>query len=77
MGYNSARYIHALYQAMNLAFADRDFYYGDPDLPPAEPMLGLLSKDTRRARARRSTGRRTTPNAAGDPYPFQGETNPT
>src|SRR5690606_20108190 len=29
MGYNSARYIHALYQAMNLAFADRDFYYGD------------------------------------------------
>ena len=30
MGYNSARYIHTLYQAMNLAFADRDFYYGDP-----------------------------------------------
>ncbi|MEE9246117.1 MAG: gamma-glutamyltransferase, partial [Gemmatimonadota bacterium] len=27
MGYNSARYIHTLYQAMNLAFADRDFYY--------------------------------------------------
>ena len=30
MGYNSARYIHTLYQTMNLAFADRDFYYGDP-----------------------------------------------
>jgi gamma-glutamyltranspeptidase/glutathione hydrolase len=30
MGYNSSRYIHALYQTMNLAFADRDFYYGDP-----------------------------------------------
>src|SRR6185295_3872748 len=29
MGYNSARYIHTLYQAMSLAFADRDFYYGD------------------------------------------------
>ena len=29
MGYNSAQYIHTLYQAMNLAFADRDFYYGD------------------------------------------------
>ena len=26
MGYNSARYIHTVYQAMNLAFADRDFY---------------------------------------------------
>ncbi|HBI89487.1 MAG TPA: gamma-glutamyltransferase, partial [Sphingobacterium sp.] len=27
MGYNSAPYIHTLYQVMNLAFADRDFYY--------------------------------------------------
>jgi len=25
MGYNSARYVHTLYQAMNLAYADRDF----------------------------------------------------
>ena len=33
MGYNSANYIHTVYQAMNLAFADRDFYYGDPLLP--------------------------------------------
>ena len=30
MGFNSVRYIHHLYQVMNLAFADRDFYYGDP-----------------------------------------------
>ncbi len=44
MGYNSARYIHALYQAMNLSFADRDFYYGDPYMPPVEPIRGLLSK---------------------------------
>ena len=29
MGYNSPKYIHTIYQAMNLAFADRDFYYGD------------------------------------------------
>jgi gamma-glutamyltranspeptidase/glutathione hydrolase len=26
MAYNNARYIHALYQGMSLAFADRDFY---------------------------------------------------
>ncbi|MCK5411832.1 MAG: gamma-glutamyltransferase, partial [Gemmatimonadetes bacterium] len=45
MGYNSARYIHALYQTMNLAFADRDFYYGDPYFPPDEPIEGLLSKE--------------------------------
>src|SRR5687768_8650318 len=34
MGFNSPRYVHALYQAMSLAFADRDFYYGDPYFPP-------------------------------------------
>jgi gamma-glutamyltranspeptidase/glutathione hydrolase len=45
MGYNSARYIHTLYQAMNLAFADRDFYYGDTYFPPEEPVKGLLSKE--------------------------------
>ena len=39
MGYNSTNYIHTLYQAMNLAFADRDFYYGDPDFTP-ERRLG-------------------------------------
>jgi gamma-glutamyltranspeptidase/glutathione hydrolase len=44
MGYNSARYIHTIYQAMNLAFADRDFYYGDPYFAPTEPIKGLLSK---------------------------------
>lgn len=51
MGYNSARYMHALYQVMNLAFADRDFYYGDPYFPPEEPLAGLLSKEYAKARA--------------------------
>ncbi len=45
MGYNSAKYIHTVYQTMNMTFADRDFYYGDPAFPPAEPMQGLLSKE--------------------------------
>ena len=52
MGYDSARYIHTLYQAMNLAYADRDFYYGDPDFSPAPPIKGLLSKDYARERAK-------------------------
>ena len=57
MGYNSPKYIHTLYQAMNLAFADRDFYYGDPYFPPEEPVKGLLSKEYAKARYRgRSTG---------------------
>jgi gamma-glutamyltranspeptidase/glutathione hydrolase len=77
MGYNSARYIHTLYQAMNLAFADRDFYYGDPALPPDEPIRGLLSKDYARERLKLLDGRTNRVDLGpGDPYPFQGETNP-
>jgi len=77
MGYNSARYIHTLYQAMNLAFADRDFYYGDPYFPPAEPVRGLLSKDYARERAKLIRPDRNDPDIRpGDPYPFQGERNP-
>lgn len=77
MGYNSSRYIHTLYQAMNLAFADRDFYYGDPYFPPAEPIKGLLSKDYARERAKLINTQRNDPNVKpGDPYRFQGETNP-
>ena len=51
MGYNSSRYIHALYQTMSLTFADRDFYYGDRYFPPEEPIRGLLSKDYAKKRA--------------------------
>jgi gamma-glutamyltranspeptidase/glutathione hydrolase len=77
MGYNSAKYLHTVYQAMSMAFADRDFYYGDPYFPPEEPMKGLLSKDYARARLKLLDPLK---NAAavkpGDPYPFQGGTNP-
>ena len=77
MGYNSARYIHTLYQAMNLAYADRDFYYGDPSFSPAPPIQGLLSKDYARERAKLvrpdHNDRDIRP---GDPYPFQGGKNP-
>jgi len=77
MGYNSAHYIHALYQAMNLAFADRDFYYGDPAFPPEEPVAGLLSKEYARQRYGGIRWDRNDPDARpGDPYPFQGAENP-
>jgi len=77
LGYNSAAYIHTLYQVMNLAFADRDFYYGDPYFPPAEPLRGLLSKSYAKERVRLLRPDRNDPDVApGDPYPFQGETNP-
>jgi len=77
MGYNSTRYIHALYQAMSLAFADRDFYYGDPAFPPAEPVRGLLSKEyAKQRRALISLDAMIEDLRPGDPYPFQGEQNP-
>jgi gamma-glutamyltranspeptidase/glutathione hydrolase len=77
MGYNSARYIHTLYQVMNLTFADRDFYYGDPYFPPEEPLRGLLSKAYARDRLRLINWEKNDPAIKpGDPYPYQGEKNP-
>ena len=77
MGYNSSRYIHTLYQAMNLAYADRDFYYGDPAFPPEEPIKGLLSKDYAKQRSKLIQYKQNdTMSKPGDPYPFQGEVNP-
>ena len=77
MGYNSARYIHALYQAMNLAYADRDFYYGDPDFPPEEPIRTLLSKSYAAERRKLIDWKKNNPDVRpGDPYQFDGKENP-
>jgi gamma-glutamyltranspeptidase / glutathione hydrolase len=73
MGFNSTRYVHTVYQAMSMAFADRDFYYGDPYFPPQEPIRGLLSKEYAKQRAAQLNQQRNDPNVKpGDPYPFQG-----
>ncbi|MGB8193564.1 MAG: gamma-glutamyltransferase [Chitinophagaceae bacterium] len=77
MGFNSARYINTVCQAMHLAFADRDFYYGDPYFAPEEPIKGLLSKEYAKERAQRINPLKNDPKAGpGDPYPFEGRTNP-
>jgi gamma-glutamyltranspeptidase / glutathione hydrolase len=77
MGFNSSRYIHTIYQAMSQAFADRDFYYGDPAFPPDEPVAGLLSKEYARQRFGAMRPDRNDPDVRpGDPYPFQGGKNP-
>lgn len=77
MGYNSSNYIHSLYQTMNLAFADRDFYYGDPAFPPTEPMQGLLSKAYARERIKLINPAKNDEDiTAGNPYPFEGKVNP-
>lgn len=77
MGLNSSRYIHTIYQAMNLAFADRDFYYGDPYFSPQEPVAGLLSKEYAAARRKQLNPEKNDPAVKpGDPYPFEGKKNP-
>jgi len=77
MGYNSARYMHTVYQVMNHAFADRDFYYGDPYFPPEEPVEGLLSKRYAKARVRKINLEENDPKVKpGDPYRFQTGRNP-
>ncbi len=77
MGYNSPKYIHTLYQAMNLAYADRDFYYGDPYTPPVEPVNGLLSKAYAKARfAGIDWNRNDSTVKPGDPYAYQNAQNP-
>ena len=77
MGFNTAKYIHTVYQAMNMAFADRDFYYGDPYFSPEEPIKGLLSKEYARQRAKLMNLEKNDPKVKpGDPYPFEGKTNP-
>ena len=77
MGYNSPKYVHLIYQTMSLAFADRDFYYGDPYFPPEEPVSGLLSKAYAKSRYAHIDWTKNDPAIKpGDPYPYQSATNP-
>jgi gamma-glutamyltranspeptidase / glutathione hydrolase len=77
MGFNSPKYMHTIYQAMNLAFADRDFYYGDPYFAPDEPTKGLLSKDYAKSRFAQIDWNQNDANVKpGDPFSYQGGTNP-
>ncbi len=73
MKHNSPQYINTLYQTMSLTFADRDFYYGDPYFPPAEPMKGLLSKSYAKERAALIDTFRNKIFSPGNPYAHQGD----
>ena len=71
MGHNSTAYVHTVSQAINLAFADREAYYGDPDFTVV-PLDGLLSKDYACERASligRNTAFSRLP-SPGDPWPY-------
>ena len=76
MGFNSSNYIHTLYQVMNLAFADRDFYYGDPYFEPKEPVTGLLSKEYAKDRLKLISENNNKEIKPGNPYKYQNGENP-
>ncbi len=76
MGFNSSNYIHNIYQVMNLSFADRDFYYGDPYFEPKEPIEGLLSKEYAKERLKLITDKNNKEIKPGNPYNFQKGNNP-
>jgi len=44
MGHDTADYIHTVAECMKLAYADREFYYGDPNFVDV-PLNRLLSKE--------------------------------
>jgi len=50
LGHNTPEYIHTVTEALKLALADREAYYGDPSFTDV-PMDGLLSKEYAAQRA--------------------------
>jgi gamma-glutamyltranspeptidase / glutathione hydrolase len=70
MKHNSADYLHTVVEALKLAYADRDSYYGDPSFVQT-PAEGLLSKTYARERARLIDPKRASRAfVAGNPLPF-------
>jgi gamma-glutamyltranspeptidase/glutathione hydrolase len=70
MGHLSADSVHTMAEAMKLAYADRDRYYGDPDFVRV-PMTGLLSKTyAAERRALIDPARASVEQRPGDPLRF-------
>jgi gamma-glutamyltranspeptidase/glutathione hydrolase len=70
MKHNSAEYLHTVVEALKLAYADRDSYYGDPAFVQV-PAEGLLSKEYAKQRAKLIDPKRASRDfVAGNPLPF-------
>ncbi|MEA4895550.1 MAG: gamma-glutamyltransferase [Oscillospiraceae bacterium] len=72
MGHNSPEYIHTVIQAIELAMADREAYFGDPAFVdvPTEGLLSTQYAATRRALMTPGKAFGQMP-PAGDPYAYQ------
>ncbi len=79
MGHNSPAYIHLVAEALNLAFADREHFYGDPDFVDV-PIETLLSKPYTRERRRaidaaKAFGEMPPPGDPGERFPARANGN--
>ncbi len=80
MGHNSPKYLHTVLEAVKLAFADRDRYYGDPKFSKI-PEETLLSKDYGKQRMgeidQLKASMESRPGAFGGPLAMAQTTRPT
>lgn len=67
LGHNSAAYIHVVLEAMKLAFADREQFYGDPGQVEV-PLQTLLSDSYGALRARLIEAKASAEIRPGDPF---------
>jgi len=74
-GAESADYLHYVHEAIKLAYADRNAYYGDPKFA-AVPMTGLLSKQYAAERLALIGPAASLDHRVGDPYPYDPGTKP-
>lgn len=75
MGHNSQQYVHTVVEALKLAIADREAYYGDPNFAKI-PIDGLLSKEYAAERSKLIDPSKAHPDLppAGDPWKYSAET---
>jgi gamma-glutamyltranspeptidase / glutathione hydrolase len=68
MRVNSAQYIHTLTEALKLAYADRDTYYGDPKFVkvPGDQLLSMKYADERRKLIGQNASLEFQPGKVGD-----------
>ncbi len=74
-GANSADYIHYVHEAIKLAYADRNAYYGDPAFAKV-PIAGLLSKPYAAERRALIGPRASLEHRVGDPFRFDSSVAP-
>ncbi len=69
MGPSSPDYVHTVHEAIKLAYADRNAYYGDPDFAKV-PIRGLLSKEYAASRRALIGPTASLAHRPGDPFAF-------